>query len=398
MIYQVFFGSGPQIEMRVLFVFAAVLLLCGSIWLLAVRLSSSSLRGLGWLSGAAALSGGALALASYYGRAPLILSVVLASELMLLANVLIELSLVELLEFEARTPVLNMSVVAVSMLVLPFLTYEHNDYRIRIMTLAVLMMIQAAWNASLLWSRRKKRLWHVFVYTFAGLCSLFFCQGARLVIVGYFWVPNSPLTGNWYQNFTLLLYLLNSLWVISGFFWLATLQLTDKLENMAGTDPLTRLANRRVFREFMQRELLRSQRISIPFSLLVIDLDHFKRVNDLYGHSAGDDILRTCVERMQDSVRGIDVLGRWGGEEFVALLPRATIEAAELVAERIRKNMEAPFNIRARNGNESLLITVSLGVTSYRGSEDSIDEMFDRADAALYQAKDSGRNCILAAA
>ncbi|MEK6398099.1 MAG: GGDEF domain-containing protein [Terriglobus sp.] len=384
--------------MRVLFAFAAVLLLCGSMWLVAVRLSSSSLRGLGWLSGAAALSSGGLALAADYGHGPLILSVVLASELMLLANVLIELALLELLENEARTPSFNLTIVAISTVLMPFFTYEHNDYRYRTMLVAFLMMLQAGRNACLLWSRRKKNQWGAFLYTFAGLCSLFCCQLARVVIVGYYWAPNTPLADNWYQNFTLAAYLLNSLWIVSGFFWLATLQLTAKLEDMAGTDPLTRLANRRVFREWMQRELLRSLRTSVPFSLLVIDLDHFKRINDTYGHSAGDEILRTSVERMQDSVRGIDVLGRWGGEEFVALLPRSTVEAAELVAERIRKNMELPFKINSRHGVQSVVITVSLGVTSYRGGDDTIDEMFDRADAALYGAKDSGRNCILSAA
>lgn len=384
--------------MRALFGYAAVLLLCGSLWLLAVRLSSSSLRGLGWLSGAAALSGGGLALSANYGRFPLILCVVLATELMLLANVLLELSILELLEQEARVPVLNLSIVAASMLVMPFLTYEHQDYRVRALTIAILMGSQILRNAALLWRRRKKTLRHVIVYTLLGLLSFLASQIAKVGIVSFYPVPTSPLAGNWYQNASLMTYLLCSLWVISGLFWLATLQLTEKLEAMAGTDPLTRLANRRVFREWMQRELLRSLRISVPFSLLVIDLDHFKRVNDAYGHSAGDEILRTCVERMQDSVRGIDVLGRWGGEEFVALLPRATVEAAEIVAERIRKNMEAPFRIKVRNEEKTLQITVSLGVTSYRGGDDSIDDMFDRADAALYRAKDSGRNCILTAA
>lgn len=167
---------------------------------------------------------------------------------------------------------------------------------------------------------------------------------------------------------------------------------------MAGTDPLTRLANRRVFREWMQRELLRSLRTSVPFSLLVVDLDHFKRVNDTMGHNAGDEVIRICVERMQDSVRGIDVLARWGGEEFVALLPRASVDAAELVGERIRRNIEEPIKLRIRGEDKVLRITVSLGVTSYRGGEDTIEDMFDRADRALYEAKAAGRNCILTAA
>jgi diguanylate cyclase (GGDEF)-like protein len=384
--------------MRVLFVFAAVLLLGGSAWLLAVRLSSSSLKGLGWLSGAAALGGGTLAFKAYVDHLPLILSVVLASELMLLANVLMELSLIELLENEARVPVFGLAVVAISMLLLPFLTYEHSSYQLRAITVSSLMILQLSRNALLLWLRRKNHLRHVVWYTLAGMCSFVISEAARIIIIGYFWVPSIPLTGNWFQNLSLFLYLINYLWMLSGFFWLTTLQLTTKLENMADTDPLTRLANRRVFCDWMQRELLRSLRTSVPFSLLVIDLDHFKRVNDTLGHNAGDEIIRIAVERMQDSVRGIDVLGRWGGEEFVVLLPRATIEAAELVAERIRRNMETPFKLRVRGADETLHVTVSLGVTSYRSSDDTVNDMFERADRALYDAKSAGRNCILTAA
>jgi diguanylate cyclase (GGDEF)-like protein len=384
--------------MRVVMIFAAALLLSGSLWLLAVRLSSSALRGLGWLSGAAALSGGSLLLSAYYGPLPLMFSVVLANELKLLANVLIELSLIELLENEARVPKLNLAVVAVSMLALPFVTYEHNDYRLRVILISAMMMLQVCRNAHLLWSRRKKHLRHAMRFTFVGMCSFALFEAGKIVVVTRYWVPASPLTGNWYQNITILLYLLGFLWALSGCFWLTTLQLTTKLENMAGTDPLTRLANRRVFREWMQRELLRSLRTSVPFSLLVVDLDHFKRVNDTLGHNAGDEVIRICVERMQDSVRGIDVLARWGGEEFVALLPRATVDAAELVGERIRRNIEEPIKLRLRGEDKVLRITVSLGVTSYRGGEDTIEDMFDRADRALYEAKAAGRNCILTAA
>ncbi|WP_074652392.1 GGDEF domain-containing protein [Terriglobus roseus] len=384
--------------MRVVMIFAAALLLSGSLWLLAVRLSSSALRGLGWLSGAAALSGGSLLLAAYYGTLPLMFSVVLASELRLLANVLIELSLIELLENEARVPKLNLAVVAISMLALPFVTYEHNDYRARVILISAMMMLQVGRNAQLLWTRRKKHLRHAIRFTFAGMCSFALLEGAKIIIVVRYWIPRSPLMGNWYQNITIFLYLLSFLWALAGFFWLTTLQLTTKLENMAGTDPLTRLANRRVFREWMQRELLRSLRTSVPFSLLVVDLDHFKRVNDTMGHNAGDEVIRICVERMQDSVRGIDVLARWGGEEFVALLPRASVDAAELVGERIRRNIEEPIKLRIRGEDKVLRITVSLGVTSYRGGEDTIEDMFDRADRALYEAKAAGRNCILTAA
>ena len=113
-----------------------------------------------------------------------------------------------------------------------------------------------------------------------------------------------------------------------GVFWMSTTALTNGLEQMASTDPLTRTFNRRVFLRWCERERERNSEKGAPFSVLMIDFDHFKSINDTYGHHTGDEVLVSAVEHMQNAIRGIDVLGRWGGEEFAVLLPGATADAA----------------------------------------------------------------------
>ncbi len=382
--------------MRLLFALAAILLLSSSAWLLAVRLSSSALRGVGWLSGFAALSAGSFALASSYARVPLILSVIAAATLLLGAHVILEVAVIELTEGEARIPLLGSGLVAATMMVFPYITYEVDSPRIRLVVLCGALIVQDTRNWMLLLKRNRKSLRPAMLFLSIVLGAWLLFNVSRIAVALWVWRPGDPLNGNWFQNLNFLVTLISSLGLLAGFFWLTTSQLTAKLEQMAGTDPLTRIANRRVFREWMERELLRSSRTGVPFSLLAMDLDHFKRVNDTLGHQAGDEVILTAVERMQDSIRGIDVLGRWGGEEFVALLPRASVEAATLVAERIRSNIERPFHISGMEREPVIRLSVSVGLTSYRGGEDDLDKMFYRADKALYQAKSAGRNCVRA--
>jgi diguanylate cyclase (GGDEF)-like protein len=123
-----------------------------------------------------------------------------------------------------------------------------------------------------------------------------------------------------------------------------------------------------------------------------LDIDHFKAVNDRRGHRAGDQVLCDAVQNILDATRGIDVVGRWGGEEFAILLPHVDAAAAHIVAERIRLNVQraSPSNDRSRHTP----ITVSLGLTLRRPT-DTIEEIVARADAALYRAKSLGRNCVV---
>jgi diguanylate cyclase (GGDEF)-like protein len=212
------------------------------------------------------------------------------------------------------------------------------------------------------------------------------------------------LLARWHlaRTFTLAafaLYIGVALGLAFGFFWLSTTNFSVQLEDAAETDPLTRLYNRRTFLRVCEKELHASARTGRSFSVLMVDLDHFKAVNDRFGHPVGDIALLAVVECMQNSVRGIDVLARWGGEEFAALLPNSSPEAAFIVAERMRINIagiELPIQERFSANPTFLQLTASIGVATYQPT-DSIHSMLSRADRGLYLAKDSGRNRVLSA-
>lgn len=171
----------------------------------------------------------------------------------------------------------------------------------------------------------------------------------------------------------------------------STSLLVSEMRSLADTDGLTRLANHRVFRESLDRELKRHERYSASFSLLMLDIDHFKRFNDQYGHLAGDHVLRQVSRAILQTVReGVDLAARYGGEEFAVILPETGLTGALAAAERLRVAVEATesvFNERKLN------VTVSAGAAEYfKGCTAS--EFIDAADKALYLAKRSGRNQI----
>ena len=169
-------------------------------------------------------------------------------------------------------------------------------------------------------------------------------------------------------------------------------QLEDQLRQQAATDELTRLWNRRHFMQTGRQELERARRYGQPLSLLMIDADHFKRVNDLHGHAVGDETLRQLARMIQDAVREVDIPGRLGGEEFAVLLPNTDLDSAGAFAERLRRTIEQNTPV---SGDSIPPITVSIGVTAYHPTLASFDELLRIADDALYRAKEQGRNCVI---
>jgi diguanylate cyclase (GGDEF)-like protein len=158
-------------------------------------------------------------------------------------------------------------------------------------------------------------------------------------------------------------------------------------------DALTGLNNRAAFDASLAREVDLSQRQHSPLSLIILDIDHFKTVNDSYGHSAGDLALKTLAESLTHSLRRSDIAFRYGGEEFSLILSNTDKEAAHVVAERIRT---AITQLRCDDGTRSFGMTISLGVTELQQGENAAS-LFDRADQALYQAKHTGRNKTITA-
>lgn len=178
-------------------------------------------------------------------------------------------------------------------------------------------------------------------------------------------------------------YVLTALLLPIGNVLMATDRLRAELEHLATHDPLLPVLNRRAFLHACERELSRARRNGLAPALLLMDVDHFKAVNDTHGHQHGDDVLRHLVERLQGVLRTSDVLARYGGEEFALLLPEASVEDAQVLAQRLHASLAK---------GHPLDCTVSMGATAWRGGNDSLDAMLSRADSALYRAKATGRN------
>jgi two-component system cell cycle response regulator len=166
---------------------------------------------------------------------------------------------------------------------------------------------------------------------------------------------------------------------------------------MAVTDGLTGLHNRRYMEGHLQTLVKEHGARGKPLAVLLLDMDHFKAINDSYGHDAGDDVLREFAKRMRKNVRGIDLACRLGGEEFVVVMPETDLAVAYRVAERLRQNIaERLFTIE--DGGRSIEVTISIGVATLEGPQDTGEALLKRADKALYSAKRDGRNRVAAEA
>lgn len=169
-------------------------------------------------------------------------------------------------------------------------------------------------------------------------------------------------------------------------------QLTHKLEIQATIDPLTTIYNRRAFDELALNIVARAQRQCSPLSIVLIDVDYFKQVNDEYGHQIGDKLLKEFSARLKGCLRQYDILARYGGEEFVLLLPDTNADTAVLIAEKLRYSILHPEFVI--DNNIPLNVTASFGVATNQGVHINWQQFIAFADQALYYAKDSGRNCV----
>ncbi len=157
---------------------------------------------------------------------------------------------------------------------------------------------------------------------------------------------------------------------------------------LAAIDPLTGINNRRHFFELAQREVSRARRFNHPLTAIMVDIDHFKKINDTFGHHRGDEVLKQCTDLIKDCLREMDIVGRYGGEEFSILLPETNLQQGIRVAKRLVQILrETPLQV----GTDVAFVTLSVGVTELRGEMD-LDTLIDEADHAMYSAKNAGRN------
>ncbi len=163
---------------------------------------------------------------------------------------------------------------------------------------------------------------------------------------------------------------------------------------MAITDALTGLSNRRYMESHLGTLIEQAATRGKSLAALVLDIDYFKAINDTHGHDAGDDVLRDFALRIKRSIRGIDLACRYGGEEFVIIMPETDLAVAAMVAERLRRRIAAdPFAIA--QGTRHIPVTISIGIAGLRGKDDNAASLLKRADEALYRAKRDGRNRVV---
>jgi diguanylate cyclase len=189
--------------------------------------------------------------------------------------------------------------------------------------------------------------------------------------------------------------LVAALTVAASVFSTALARMGERQRRLSRRESLTGCFNRRAFYELFPREVERARRLGQGVALVFVDLDHFKRVNDRHGHETGDRVLQQLAARLRGIIRETDLLFRWGGEEFVILLPHTAATEAPALAERIRASVaERPFF--THDSHPGVSMTVSVGVAGERGGPIEPDALLARADAACYRAKEAGRNCVVA--
>lgn len=177
-------------------------------------------------------------------------------------------------------------------------------------------------------------------------------------------------------------------------FAMAKAKLFRELQERSRTDGLTGLTRRGPFEERLREEVARAKSFRTTFSILMIDIDHFKRMNDTYGHQVGDEVLRTVAQRLKEGLYETDVVARYGGEEFVCLLPRSQAAGLRQKAEQIRKRVEGQAFVI---GLENVTVTISIGIAHFPSDGDSGAAVLAAADRALYAAKGAGRNQVMEA-
>jgi len=400
-------------EIGAILVIAAIVYTCGSIGLVTVRLTNPFFKGLGWLGGAfaAGASGSIL-----FEMRPDIwsgLAVIVPDTLILLAYVFLHVCILELIESPSLVPKMGIALLTLQASAYPFFRNFPHAEQLCVITLGIVLAVQTFTSAAIL-----KR------YVHAGMrapvwfsITLLIGFGAynvfRSIVVLVLGIPQNPQFPNPLEVISALVFLGAGLGLAFGMFWMTSAKIRIALEGLANTDPLTGIYNRRIFTELCEQELLRSSRAAEPFSLIMFDLDHFKQINDRYGHISGDAVLCAVVEKLRNAVRNIDAVGRWGGEEFVALLPKADAHAALIVAQRLRHSVEyllhsvpqtqskldVAHNLRVKDidGEEMVSVTISVGVATYSGQVNTVEELLHQCDRAMYRAKAEGRNRIVLA-
>jgi diguanylate cyclase (GGDEF)-like protein len=325
---------------------------------------------------------------------PDFLSIIMSNVLLVLSMGLIHLGLAVFYEFNVK-PIKQLHfVMLISMLMSSlFFTFVENDTNIRIVIISLILSIQCLFiMLSLLIAHQlnhhKANLMMAIAYLLFGI---FFTL--RVLVT----ISEKPLVdfmnAGLLHSLSIIVYQFIVIITSFGLVWVVGHKIQNRLKNEATHDPLTGVFNRRALEEILSVEHSRSLRNQSPLSVVMLDIDYFKHLNDRYGHSVGDQVLVLIAGILVKNTRDYDSVARFGGEEFIILLPSTQADKAKKVAEKLRAKIEQ-HNYSVEN-KQKIEITASFGVTSCDLAEEAWLNVLERCDKALYLAKESGRNKVI---
>lgn len=285
----------------------------------------------------------------------------------------------------------------VALMFVLLVSLEYDDFRARLIYGSLIYFAQMLMIAQILHTdtgAQKGRAWGLLYGVTAAMSVILVMRALAAVFdVGNFATIEGPVAPNAVQLLVFVCLIALGILGSLGFVLMEKERSDLELRSLAMTDFLTKAMNRRAFTECVEQQMALAQRTGLPLALLMIDVDHFKRINDGHGHAAGDSVLVEIARVIGASIRRQDTLGRYGGEEFGVLLPSTDQAGAMVVAEKLRSAVEA-MSCRARE--TSISVTISIGVTVCHATcancPYDLDRFLADADSALYQAKHGGRN------
>lgn len=344
-----------------------------------------------WLALAYAMGGMATVLRSLQWLIPDFLSLVVSNVLLVTALILVHRCFAAFVKAKIRTDWFEALLIFGTFIGISYYTYVQQSFAARSLLVGISYLLVAALTAYVLLryadaAVRVPCIATASLYLAFSLLSIIRCLG--IVAFGapqnFFTYSKTHLMG--FLGFYVLI-----AGIPMGYFWMTSARLYASQEQLARTDPLTGLRNRRGLEEHAQREIERSRRQKTSLAVLAIDLDHFKRINDEYGHDAGDTALHSIACALAAAMRQHDIVARPGGEEFIALLTDTDLDAAQITAERLRRIVE---DLTVNTPDCTLSMTASFGI-AVLDSDDTFESVLRRADRALYAAKLAGRNRVM---
>lgn len=368
-----------DLQTTVFLVGVAVIIQAGLIWLQSFMIKEY--RGIRTAALGNFLYGVGTLLIAFRGVISDFVSILLANYLVLIGTTVLYIAICRFVNERFRYSVIAVSVLP-ALILLPYFLYVKDDFTMRVFIMGVSPMILIGAAAFHLFRLRQTnfRLSSFFL----GSISLFYALILFLRGISLFF---SPTTDAFAPNPVLVFHAIamfdaSFLWSM-GFMLMVSQRLQVDLQELATVDSLTRIPNRRAMVALLEAEFARNSRTDGSFSVLLIDVDHFKIVNDKYGHEMGDIVLHDLAQLMRETLRRQDFISRWGGEEFLVLLPATSLREAAEISERLRVVVEQSH---FRFDGHEVSLTISLGVGNSAICRD-LDKIYKCADAALYKAK-----------